>query len=470
VSLSVCRLLIDRRMKSNCHEKTKCHHVFAITNNNNNMTLCFLIIVMVTVVVMLNMATAFSASRSARANDCSQSPASLCDAAPIRSEVGCSASRLEEQKHRQLKHQFSDFLFAEAHKSWAFALGINEGPPPLKTLHSSLFRIWSKLCIVEPSYVNAIIVDIGAGDFSGGQQIFISDVIEFGIQFKSVQNNVTIFALEPGHQAARRLHDLSMFHEISIQIIEAAASNKDAESVPLYCFRRRDEENMFSLRPPAGDEERLVKQTGCDVPVDYVQTVRLDTMFDKHERKDNNDDEEEENHQHNDDDDNASWTRMKNQTKIFYAKIDVEGWDFEVIRGAESLLTHHMLDAFSFEYGLLWNPVFHMQIYVDEHSYERPISYNKLPSPTLREVTDWLDDRDFEVYMIMNGVCLPVSGEKWWQDGFEICANPKRVLGIMWCLVDMLALRKNSAIQKLFLDECNQYWKWHPPFNHPPPS
>ena len=335
---------------------------------------------------------------------------------------------------RELKHRLSDYLFDVAHMSWSYAFGVystdsnHHEPPPLKCLHSRLSVIWSNLSKIDPSYLNSAIIDIGAGDFSGGQLMYISDAIDFALQFRE-HKNMTIFALEPGEKATRKLYDLCMFHNISIQIIKAAASSENTEASPLYCFRSRDEENMFSLRRPTGMEELFVLQNGCDLPVDYVQTVRLDTLF-------------------------------RNQTKIFYAKIDVEGWDFEVVRGAESLLENHKLDAFSFEYGLLWNPTFHMQVYVDEHAYERPIAFGKIPSPTLREVSDWLDDHEFEVYIVMYGICLPVSGE-WWQDGFEICANPKRVLGTMWCIVDILALRKNTAIQKLFLDECNRSWKWH---------
>lgn len=217
--------------------------------------------------------------------------------------------------------------------------------------------------------------------------------------------------------------------DLPVRVFQIAVGDEDKENMPVYCLSGQQHFFSWSLRKPYGHaEEEFAKQHGCEDPVAYVDTKRLDTLF------------------------------SSTKDHIFYAKIDTEGWDFQVMQGAEQLLRNHQLNAFSFEYGLMWNPLFHLQAYNDV--YTRPIAPQNIPTPNLRQVSDWLDDHDFDVFIIAKGLCIPVSG-RWWQDSYEICANPDRYLKDRWCVVDMLALRKHSLERTLFLDACNRDWKWH---------
>lgn len=100
---------------------------------------------------------------------------------------------------------------------------------------------------------------------------------------------------------------------------------------------------------------------------------------------------------------------LNNINYVNFVKIDVEGHDFNVLRGLENLLRTSSVDVIQFEYNHRW--LFNNRSLLDVFELIKPYNYSlcKLTAKKLLKYKDWHPeiDRFFEGnYVIINEKCL----------------------------------------------------------------
>lgn len=83
-----------------------------------------------------------------------------------------------------------------------------------------------------------------------------------------------------------------------------------------------------------------------------------------------------------------------NIQKVHFAKIDVEGYEYEVFRGMEKSAKLRVIDSFSFEYGEKWTK-----------QYGRPNTIS------LKQVVDLIDSWGFDTFLIGQFNKVKVNGD-----------------------------------------------------------
>jgi FkbM family methyltransferase len=173
---------------------------------------------------------------------------------------------------------------------------------------------------------------------------------------------------------------------------------------------------------------------------------------------------------------------------LFYVKIDVEGAEWDVLRGMHRILRRGDVQLLSFEYGKEWHPLFEKNGPLS--AAEMAIAHNR----SLGRFQRKLDRFGYDVYLMgldsrSDGVALvPVSGKFWDEvrglgrafatvsegtfarvdcsahvctyarvqsflcvQALEICANRARFYGTyaQWCWNDLLVVRRcNSCVRR----------------------
>eukprot|EP00929_Paragymnodinium_shiwhaense_P071371 TRINITY_DN36295_c0_g1_i2.p1 TRINITY_DN36295_c0_g1~~TRINITY_DN36295_c0_g1_i2.p1 ORF type:complete len:574 (+),score=70.60 TRINITY_DN36295_c0_g1_i2:283-2004(+) len=103
--------------------------------------------------------------------------------------------------------------------------------------------------------------------------------------------------------------------------------------------------------------------------------------------------------------------------QIDLLKIDVEGAEWQVLRGAERSLKAGRIGMVVLEYGDKWS----RDTSIAAKKYARPADVQIEPS--LRGVTRWMHKRGYEPYLIGTRTLIPI-GEAHWHDVFEACWAP----------------------------------------------
>ena len=144
---------------------------------------------------------------------------------------------------------------------------------------------------------------------------------------------------------------------------------------------------------------------------------------------------------------------------ILYAKVDVEGGEFDVLRGMEGLLRQQRVEAISFEYALGWHPAYEVA------GGPVPLAQRAAIQQTLHNFQRRLSQLGYDTYLIharpsreagaSRGIhardvtLVPVHGG-FWHDDFEICFDRKKAYGTraMWCWNDLFVVRRCNACVK----------------------
>ena len=139
---------------------------------------------------------------------------------------------------------------------------------------------------------------------------------------------------------------------------------------------------------------------------------------------------------------------------IFYVKVDVEGAEWDVLRGMRGLLRRGAVQLVSFEYAVNWHPAFR------ESRALTPTEAAAAHTRSLNRFQRKLSRYGYDTYLVNSGdgsgvVLVPVHGD-FWQDDLEICFNRSRYYNGwgQWCWKDLLVVRRcNACVRRaLFRD------------------
>ena len=132
-----------------------------------------------------------------------------------------------------------------------------------------------------------------------------------------------------------------------------------------------------------------------------------------------------------------------------YIKIDVEGGEWDVLRGMRKLLTERRVAVASFEYAVGWHPAFKKRVLTDT---DRDVIQS---GATLQRFQRELSTYGYDTYLVNAGkrnsgvVLVPVYGA-FWRDELEICFNRSR-----WyferCWNDLIVVRRCDTCVKQVL-------------------
>jgi len=137
---------------------------------------------------------------------------------------------------------------------------------------------------------------------------------------------------------------------------------------------------------------------------------------------------------------------------LLYVKVDVEGGEWEVLRGMHRLLSEGRVSVASFEYAEAWHPLF---------SLRRPLSRAEVAqarATSLRALQERMGEYGYDTYLINAApsrvVLVPVHGH-FWHDDLEICANRERYYGSwgQWCWNDVLVVKRGSCAKHVLFEE-----------------
>ena len=111
-------------------------------------------------------------------------------------------------------------------------------------------------------------------------------------------------------------------------------------------------------------------------------------------------------------------------------KIDVEGGEWEVLQGAEPLLTAQRVLCVVLEYSHFWTSV------------------------TLKTLSRWMSDKGYDGYLLGSQHLIPVSGAEmeWWHELYEVCAQPDLRIyrGLAgWCWLNAAFVLRRSRLGTL---------------------
>ena len=131
-----------------------------------------------------------------------------------------------------------------------------------------------------------------------------------------------------------------------------------------------------------------------------------------------------------------------------YIKVDVEGGEWDVLKGMHSLLRRRAVPLLSFEYAVRWHPLFArgrgqpVALRADERNLTRHRS--------LARFQQKLSAYGYDTYLInagdrSSGVALVPVHDDFWHEDFEICANRTRYYYHPWCWNDLLVVRRCDA-------------------------
>lgn len=143
---------------------------------------------------------------------------------------------------------------------------------------------------------------------------------------------------------------------------------------------------------------------------------------------------------------------------IFYAKVDVEGGEFDVLHGMEGLLREQRVEAISFEYANGWHPAY-------DATGPVPIARRATIKHTLFNFQRRLSTLGYDTYLIharpsreagasrgahARDVTLVPVHAQFWHDDFEICFDRKKAYGTyaQWCWNDVFVVRRCNACVK----------------------
>jgi FkbM family methyltransferase len=155
---------------------------------------------------------------------------------------------------------------------------------------------------IAPS--TAVVIDVGAN---------LGNWAKMYIEYMQAVNKVLLF--EPSNNAASKLRDL-FDCDIHVDVVQAAVSD---------CVT----EMTFFEEPDAGETSSLIGSFSNDKAVSSI--VKVTTI-----------DEE---------------MRTRGIEKVDFLKIDAEGYDLHVLRGAKKSISEHRIDAIQFEYNAPWQLV-----------------------------------------------------------------------------------------------------------------
>lgn len=130
-----------------------------------------------------------------------------------------------------------------------------------------------------------------------------------------------------------------------------------------------------------------------------------------------------------------------------YIKIDVEGGEWDVLRGMRRLLSERRVAVASFEYAIGWHPAFKKRTISDADREDVTRS-----GATLQRFQRELSTFGYDTYLVNAGkrnsgvVLVPVYGD-FWRDELEICFNRTR-----WyterCWNDLIVVRRCDTCVK----------------------
>ena len=111
-------------------------------------------------------------------------------------------------------------------------------------------------------------------------------------------------------------------------------------------------------------------------------------------------------------------------------KIDVEGGEWEVLQGAEPLLSAQRVHCVVLEYSHFWTSV------------------------TLKTLARWMSDKGYDGYLLGSQHLIPVSGAEmeWWHELYEVCAQPDLRIyrGLAgWCWLNAAFVLRRSRLGTL---------------------
>ena len=136
------------------------------------------------------------------------------------------------------------------------------------------------------------------------------------------------------------------------------------------------------------------------------------------------------------------------ETRVLYAKVDVEGGEFAVLAGMRGLLSAGRIDVLSFEYAVGWEKLFQVT---------RPLTLQERASlaHTLEHFSTALGEMGYDTYLLhaipvyarttsKNVTLIPVHG-KFWNASLEVCADRARFYrSYKHCWNDLLVIRRCS--------------------------
>jgi len=134
-------------------------------------------------------------------------------------------------------------------------------------------------------------------------------------------------------------------------------------------------------------------------------------------------------------------TRGESDAPIFLLKIDTEGFDGKVIKGAHKALAAHRVKFVIAEYNSMWASVV--------------TSPGGAPEWSLQKTTQYLFKLGYECHLMNLQHFIPLWGE-WWQDEYEFWGHSNFMCAVM-CDKDMrhlIAVTRNASLQGLERDDC----------------
>ena len=134
-------------------------------------------------------------------------------------------------------------------------------------------------------------------------------------------------------------------------------------------------------------------------------------------------------------------TRGDRDAPIFLLKIDTEGFDGKVLKGAQKALAAHRVKFVIAEYNSMWASVV--------------TSPGGAPEWSLQKTTQYLFKLGYECHLMNLQHFIPLWGA-WWQDDYEFWGHSNFMCAVM-CDEDMrhlIAVTQNSSLQVLERDDC----------------
>eukprot|EP00736_Rhodelphis_marinus_P003719 Rmarinus@m.7856 len=256
------------------------------------------------------------------------------------------------------------------------------------------------------------LVDIGAADF--GWAADRTDTYYFAELWNGTQQ-LRIDAFEPVGSSFRDLQKKVSEWGISsvVNLYQQAVSDEPG------VVQMSASEFLGAVNTYKPIDERS-RGAGRDIPIgETVESVTLDQHFRAHPAE-----------------------------NLFYIKVDVEGFEYNVLRGMKETLRNHRVPVMTFEYAVFWSKTTFL---IAKEKHPPAMAVGDMDEPTLRSFVRELYHMQYETFFISQAALIPISGV-YWDDFYEVCNNPITHFNRTHCWTDVVVIDIHWPLREAFLE------------------